>query len=984
MKVRVHESWNKVLPVSAAVLCAALMAASCGNGSGSAGKSDAGERCEGEVCREVLECGLSECGDGKCRTDCGEGGETCPEDCCGPEFCGDGVCDEACGEAVPGAGFCLVDCCVCGDGTCAFDLCGEAWNGELKTCATDCAECGNGSCDPGEGPKLCATDCCGACGDGKCKGGECGEGPDACEEDCGKFACGNGSCDPGENPVDCVQDCEPYAKGNGTCEPGEDPESCPEDCAASCGNCLCEGAESYDTCPVDCGYCGDGYCIGKCPYIAETAATCVVDCCLPYCEGKECGADGCGGDCGECLPWYSCLDGQCVCPPDCAGKECGPDGCGGWCGHCPGGWDCVNGSCSEECQDECKFGEGTCFGSAAAYCGQYDDDPCLDWSMPFGCPAGTGCDEGVCTCHPDCAGKKCGPDGCGGECGHCLENEFCLTDGTCMCVVECVQTCCPEGQVCTAEGSCCVPQCEGKQCGPDNCGGACGDCTGGLCVEGECEKGVGCATSTVPTCGECGCQECVCDLDPFCCYEEWDHYCGLLCASACEAGCDLIDSCGDGDCQPEHKENCGTCPDDCKCSQDTYCQGQECLYNFCLDGVTVLGCCQGDRVIKCITGGIWANDCSLEGMKCGWVTVPGGPPGYFCGNEDVVDLSGDPGGEYPLECPNCVASCVGKECGDDGCGGSCGTCPGALECFNGHCDDVCLSSCEDKDCGDDGCGQSCGFCPVDRHCSDSGHCECNEGECDGACCQGGQVCYEDACCMPQCAGKECGDDGCGSDCGECWGFCVQGSCQTGLGCASGTQPGCGGPDKCPCETCVCDIDPACCLSQWDQHCASICAYDCEEGCTGPGTCGNGLCEPGYMENCGTCPEDCDCSGGGYLCHGQDCIMDFCGAGTADAVGCCAGGKDGILIKCIGGGQHIEHCGQQGQVCGWSDGNADQAKGYHCGDASVLQEKDPSGAYSLYCSGCVNNCTGKTCGDNGCGGSCGECAAPLACFNGTCL
>ena len=80
--------------------------------------------------------------------------------------------------------------------------------------------------------------------------------------------------------------------------------------------------------------------------------------CLPDCAGKECGDDGCGGACGECLgPNEMCDDGQCVCLPDCLGKVCGDDGCGGeclpGCGKCackltPHGSTCVN-LCHPDC-----------------------------------------------------------------------------------------------------------------------------------------------------------------------------------------------------------------------------------------------------------------------------------------------------------------------------------------------------------------------------------------------------------------------------------------------------------------------------------------------------------------------------------------------------------------------------------------------------------------------------------------------------------
>ena len=71
-------------------------------------------------------------------------------------------------------------------------------------------------------------------------------------------------------------------------------------------------------------------------------------------------------------------------------------------------------------------------------------------------------------CAPDCEGKECGPDGCGGSCGACPDNEpFCNMAFQC---------------------EACEPDCEGRECGPDGCGGVCGDCPAGwLCNLGDCE-----------------------------------------------------------------------------------------------------------------------------------------------------------------------------------------------------------------------------------------------------------------------------------------------------------------------------------------------------------------------------------------------------------------------------------------------------------------------------------------------------------------
>ena len=71
------------------------------------------------------------------------------------------------------------------------------------------------------------------------------------------------------------------------------------------------------------------------------------DACTPACEGKMCGKDGCGGDCGECPGGQTCSGGQCLCVPDCQDKSCGDDGCGGSCGACDDGNPCTDDACWE-------------------------------------------------------------------------------------------------------------------------------------------------------------------------------------------------------------------------------------------------------------------------------------------------------------------------------------------------------------------------------------------------------------------------------------------------------------------------------------------------------------------------------------------------------------------------------------------------------------------------------------------------------------
>ena len=114
---------------------------------------------------------------------------------------------------------------------------------------------------------------------------------------------------------------------------------------------------------------------------------------------------------------------------------------------------------------------------------------------------------------------------------------------------------------------------------------------------------------------------------------------------------------------------------------------------------------------------------------------------------------------------DCTPDCDGKNCGSDGCGGTCGDnegqCADAQDaCVEGVC--TCQGSCDGKVCGDDGCGNSCGTC--------DGNDECQGGQCV---------------CIPDCANSSnaCGDDGCGGSCGTC----AIGPCGSNGTCACNTQ-----------------------------------------------------------------------------------------------------------------------------------------------------------------------------------------------------
>ncbi len=240
--------------------------------------------------------------------------------------------------------------------------------------------------------------------------------------------------------------------------------------------------------------------------------------CTPDCAGKECGDDGCGGSCGECVPYEVCSAGTCTQVTSC------PEAveCSLWCWP-TWGWECMSDYC----------GGGL---PPAEYAQAEKVIECLSGLCPIGSDSGTeecvqdalvaGCAEAWAQClgcEPDCAGKACGPDGCGGKCGQC-DTGVCGADGQCHLFCEpacepqgkcgpdgCGTWCgsCPENQgvACSDQGACepCTPSCEGKACGPDGCRGWCD-----LCPVGQT-----CSHETGQCVPACTCQGTPCFADGF-------------------------------------------------------------------------------------------------------------------------------------------------------------------------------------------------------------------------------------------------------------------------------------------------------------------------------------------------------------------------------------------------------------------------------------------------------------------------------------
>ncbi len=281
----------------------------------------------------------------------------------------------------------------------------------------------------------------------------------------------------------------------------------------------------------------------------------------------------------------------------------------------------------------------------------------------------------------------------------------------------------------------------------------------------------------------------------------------------------------------------------------------------------------------------------------------------------------------------------------DGCGGSCGTCSGADTCKAGQC--VCQPTCFGMECGVDGCGGYCGSC--------SGGAACINGLCSTSlpdCVEVIGTCLGDTLPLPpETACELLGE-------GPCIDLIAQAYATGGCGeeCNGLTFPGldalCGSP---VCEGLKAQLSGVGLITDQCETC--FCTPKC-----GGATCG----DDGCGGSCGTCASGSSCSGG-------QCQPDAAGCGGVTFEGCCAGGT---LKYCEGDNLVTGDCPDPA-TCGW-DSNAGF---YNCDTAGGA---DPSGVHPKECTGpCVPQCSGKTCGSDGCGGSCGTCSGGMVCSAGQC-
>jgi hypothetical protein len=345
---------------------------------------------------------------------------------------------------------------------------------------------------------------------------------------------------------------------------------------------------------------------------------------------------------------------------------------------------------------------------------------------------------------------------------------------------------------------------------------------------------------------------------------------------------------------------------------------------------------------------------------------------------NAVDVSAQACGGSMMPMPStssCQPACHGHVCGDDGCGGSCGSCGFGQHCSNGHCADNCTPDCTNKQCGDDGCGGSCGTCDASKYCnttdtSPSSGTPSLKGQCLAPNWCVGLGIYSDACeqgCCPAAPYHEY------TETHDSLGTYHECSCRTTCIPADDTYSTCL-EDKDCCSDSKCSTTPGfwggvCTGGCWKQSCTASRANGgcCEShpycnptfGCTAyQGLAGGDCiddagCESGLTCVNMKCKAPCTAS-----CTGKSCGDDGCGG----SCGTCASGS------CVNGSCCVPNC--TGKTCG------DNGCGGSCGSCGA--------GTCISGSCCMPSCGGKTCGDNGCGGSCGTCGTGKLCSSGGCV
>jgi hypothetical protein len=514
-------------------------------------------------------------------------------------------------------------------------------------------------------------------------------------------------------------------------------------------------------------------------------------------------------------------------------------------------------------------------------------------------------------CVPDCLGRECGTDGCGGICGTCSLSQTCSDGGQCQ-STECISSKdCPGDLVCNEDLSACVvcvtsDDCpESFECGPD------WDCHEVF----SCTSDKDCKAHGL-VCDKAGgiCVECLVEVD--CAEEDFckDRFCLTDVCKAGERECDglqVLECSGDG----------GALDPAELCTGTQYCEEGTCYDQNCDPGAVF---CNGTLLLECDSIGkdsAAVEDCGSDKKVCveaACVTPLCKPSANYCKDATTIAHCMEDGmAENLVPCPE-QSFCDGGTCHPWNCPAGKEFCDGSVHkvcdaagakvlfeedcleldqvCIEGKCQKLactpleifCLSDFVAAKCSDVGldyeplpcdpgyyckagqckpqvCEPSSSYCagPVAFTCDAIGSAITSEVNCA----ESQLLCQAGACvpCIPACAGKECGPDGCFGTCG---------SCDDGNDCTA---------DECSKGKCA--------------HTSATNGAVCNKPGICKGICADGLCYEMAVEDCST-PEDDDCDGKTNEVNAKNCSMfysDMDGDGIAGTPVCMcskpAGGSD---------------------------------------------------------------------------------------------